>query len=359
MRWLYRQYNRALRLLRRLFPSSLAISKFVQEHFLYVPERPSMVSSVYGPIYAPYYHCHAPFEGKPDFYNRDGKPLKGFFLRDAISAHLPYAGSKYFFWDHFNIGLDTHFYAHGAMLETMGHPARRYGMFTESEGIIPEQYAIFKRYPGLEKDFDAVFTYSTELLEKLPNARFFPFCASVWYANEVFEGKADKTSISELAFQDKDRDLSMICSPKRLTPMQLIRHRFAGEAKRSGKVEVFGGFDGGLRLPFKSQALRRYRFHIVVENDLRPFYFTEKVMDCFASMTVPVYLGASRIGEFFNQDGIITISQNTPMKEILKQCTEQEYLTRLPAVQDNFRRVLPYAICAPAQARPHCAVIAA
>jgi len=342
MRWLDKQYNRALRLLRRLFPTSPSVSKFVQEHLRYVPEAPSIVSSVYGPIYAPYYQCHAPFEGEPELFNREGRPLKGFFLRDAISAHLPYAHSKYFFWDHFNIGLDTHFYAHGAMLETMGHPKRRYGLFVESEGIIPEHYAIFKRYPGLEKDFDAVFTYSTELLEKLPNARFFPCASSIWYSREIYDGKVDDTKISELAYQEKDRGISMICSPKRLTPMQLIRHRIAAEAKHSGKVDVFGGFDGGPRLPFKSQALRRYRFHIVVENDLRPFYFTEKVMDCFVSMTIPVYLGASRIGDFFNSEGIIAITQDTPMEEILKQCTEQEYSMRLAAVQDNYRRALPY-----------------
>ena len=65
-------------------------------------------------------------------------------------------------------------------------------------------------------------------------------------------------------------------------------------------------------------------------------------MDCFASMTIPVYLGATRIGDFFNTDGIITFNHETPMETILRQCTEEEYLRRLPAVQDNYRRALKY-----------------
>lgn len=65
-------------------------------------------------------------------------------------------------------------------------------------------------------------------------------------------------------------------------------------------------------------------------------------MDCFASMTIPVYLGAGKIDEFFNPNGIIKINQNTSIDEILKICTEEEYEKRLDAVKENFQKVLKY-----------------
>ncbi|MBQ6568469.1 MAG: hypothetical protein IJL80_15590, partial [Treponema sp.] len=113
-------------------------------------------------------------------------------------------------------------------------------------------------------------------------------------------------------------------------------------AKSSGRVDVFGGFEGGKWMPYKSMSLKDYRFQIVVENDITPYYFTEKILDCFAAMTIPVYLGARRIGDFFNPDGIITIDKDSSIESILCQCTEESYKERLDAVKENFRRVLRY-----------------
>ena len=47
---------------------------------------------------------------------------------------------------------------------------------------------------------------------------------------------------------------------------------------------------------------------LIIENDITPYFFTEKITNCFISQTIPVYLGATQIHKFFNTDGIITIS---------------------------------------------------
>jgi hypothetical protein len=124
--------------------------------------------------------------------------------------------------------------------------------------------------------------------------------------------------------------------------MQQIRHCIAREAQRTGQADLFGGACGSPRLPFKSASLTPYRFQIAVENDLKPFYFTEKLLDCLAAQTIPVYLGASRIADFFNPDGILPFTPDTPVERLLAQCTPAEYERRLPAVLDNYHRVLKY-----------------
>ncbi|TLD87156.1 hypothetical protein LS66_008380 [Helicobacter sp. MIT 03-1614] len=134
----------------------------------------------------------------------------------------------------------------------------------------------------------------------------------------------------------------MMCSDKILCEMHKIRHCIAKKALQTQKIDVFGKFNGGTYLPHKADSLQKYRFQIVVENDLTAYYFTEKILDCFAAQCIPIYLGAREIHQFFNPNGIITFTPDTPLEEILKMCNEKEYLARLKAVLDNYHRVLPY-----------------
>ena len=65
-------------------------------------------------------------------------------------------------------------------------------------------------------------------------------------------------------------------------------------------------------------------------------------MNCFAAQTIPIYLGATEINKFFNAGGIITfkLEDVDHFEDILKQCTEKEYERRLPAIIDNYNRVI-------------------
>ena len=211
-------------------------------------------------IYTPYYNMDARVSSlKPEIYNKSGQKMDVWFIRDKHIAHNPYAEpSKYFLWDRFDIGLDTHFYSHEAMLQTMGNPSRRYGIFIESEFIVPESYKIFKKHPGLYKDFDSVFTYSEQLLDTVPNAKFYASCASVWYGAEP--GSRGGALLSDTACDRKTKSISMVCSNKRDSRFHRIRQQFAAAAVASGKVDLFGTFNNGSYLNFKSDSLTDYRF---------------------------------------------------------------------------------------------------
>ena len=84
-----------------------------------------------------------------------------------------------------------------------------------------------------------------------------------------------------------------------------------------------------------------YRYNIAVENDITDYYFTEKILNCFASMTIPIYIGARKIGDFFNMNGIIQVEKLDfeHIDNIVKTCCEEDYYERLDAVIDNFQRV--------------------
>jgi hypothetical protein len=303
----------------------------------------------YYPIYDPYNKISSL---TPNIYNQNGKKIYLFFLRDSITAYSPYALSDYFQWDRYNFGLNTHFYTHECMLETMGAPQKKYGILWESESILPNDYKMFDKHEGLEKDFDLIFTYSADLLNKLPNARFVPFAAQPWYdksqlsmADDSKQGHMQNISASNPLhpenIMNKTKNISFLSSKKLLCDLHRFRFDLAHRCKREKLADTFGTFDGG-RYVADEEPLRDYRFTIIIENMISPYYFSERLTRCFLFRTIPIYLGATKISQFFNPDGIIAFNMDDDIEKVLHQCSKEEYEARIEAISDNFNRVKEY-----------------
>ena len=302
-------------------------------------EKISIKSNKHGKIYLPIYNTEADFNVKtPDIYNADGEKMKLFFLRDFHSAHEPYFfNSKYFLMDRFNFGLDTHFYTHNCMLEQMGKPNKKYGLLYESTSIVPDDYLIFQKNPSLNKDFDKIFTFSAKILNEVPNSVFVPFQAAPWY------GRGENEIIDSDLCNKKTKNISFLSSNKVMCDMHKLRLTLANKCKNEKLADTFGTFDGGKPASL-ADVLTKYRYTIIIENEIDDYYFTERLTNCFLSMTIPIYCGAPKIGKFFNEEGIIKLNINDFEKigEILKNCSEEDYKNRLSAVIDNFNRVQKY-----------------
>jgi hypothetical protein len=115
----------------------------------------------------------------------------------------------------------------------------------------------------------------------------------------------------------------------------------------AGRIDIFGGVanskiigvDNGRHHKPKLEALQNYRFSVTIENDDHPGYYTEKITDCFATGTVPVYWGDPNISKIFDSKGIITIDDPNNVQWI-PNLTEQDYLDRMDAVKKNFDIVM-------------------
>ncbi len=270
----------------------------------------------------------------PKIYNAEGHPLETYFIKNRHSRHAPFGHEgKYFFWDRYNYGLDTHFYGPEAMTGTLGKPAVKYGMLTESRTIVPKDYEVFHRNRGLEKDFRYIFTYDDRILNEIENARFYPVAAGIWNS-EMREGR----------YREKDRDLSILSSDKVMCALHRFRLELARLCKREGLADTFGRFDGGGYVEKVDETLNRYRFSMIIENDVSDYYFSERLTSCFAAQTVPVYLGARRIGDFFNTDGMILLGSADleEAESLIAECTRERFEAMLPAVLDNYERVKEY-----------------
>ncbi len=137
----------------------------------------------------------------------------------------------------------------------------------------------------------------------------------------------------------KHRLCGMFASGKTMIEGHHRRQRVA--ERLQGKLDLFGGACGSPRLgtgvhPDKSAGLLPYMFHVVMENARVPFYYTEKITDCFATGTVPIYWGSDCIGELFDTAGIIPFDGES---FDLDQLSEDLYQEMLPAVRNNLARV--------------------
>ncbi|MBS6473544.1 MAG: hypothetical protein KH347_04755 [Acetobacter sp.] len=93
-----------------------------------------------------------------------------------------------------------------------------------------------------------------------------------------------------------------------------------------------------------AETLQPYRYSIALENQVSDWFYTERLISAFITMTVPIYIGARKVGEGFNADGIIQITpeDGEHIETVLKQCSEQDYLSRLPAMRENYQKALSY-----------------
>lgn len=197
------------------------------------------------------------------------------------------------------------------------------GLLIEPVSIDSTHYSI-ARNPEFQKKFDFILTHSQNLINLNPEKFvFYPFMGC-WI------------KLEDRCVYEKTKDISIVASDKNITAGHKLRHEVIRRYRPYFKGSVFGR--GYSPVDYKLEALKDYRFQVVIENENSPHWFTEKICDCFATGTIPIYWGTSTITDFYNGDGIIQFSSADELEGILKNCTEEEYLKRLPAVQDNLNR---------------------
>lgn len=198
---------------------------------------------------------------------------------------------------------------------------RKVGLIIEPPSIDLRPYLMAKD-PHFRRKFEFIFTYSRKMLEMDPERfRFYPFMGC-WIRPR------------ERSVYPKSRQVSIVVSEKKITEAHRMRHAIVERFR--GQIDVFGR--GYKPIENKLEALKDYQFQIVVENEVSDYWFTEKICDCFATGTIPVYFGCRSIGDFFNPSGIIHFETLDDLKEILDQCNSALYEKKLDAVQDNFNR---------------------
>ena len=79
-------------------------------------------------------------------------------------------------------------------------------------------------------------------------------------------------------------------------------------------------------------------FNIAIENSSEHNYFTEKLIDCFRTFTVPIYWGCTNIQEHFDTRGIIFIRNLEEIDSIVENLNMENYINMLPYLIKNYEK---------------------
>ena len=85
---------------------------------------------------------------------------------------------------------------------------------------------------------------------------------------------------------------------------------------------------------------RNAMFHVAVENSKHNNYFTDKIIDCFCTKTIPIYWGAPYIGDFYDDRGIIHFEDENELIDIINKLTPQDYNDMKGYIDVNYKRAL-------------------
>ena len=106
---------------------------------------------------------------------------------------------------------------------------------------------------------------------------------------------------------EKTKLISVITSNRAFTKGHRERIDFVMKLKEhyGDQLDMFGwGFHG---FDDKWDVIAPYKYHIAIENNNIPYYWTEKLADSYLGNAFPIYYGATNVGEYFSKDAFLAI----------------------------------------------------
>jgi hypothetical protein len=213
--------------------------------------------------------------------------------------------------------------------------ALRFLYMYEPAAIDPMQYT-----RRVWSKFDALLTWNTYLTESSEAFTFesgayydLPYCSD--YGIAPIEDLPDPSQ--------RERAVCQVCGDKYSLAAEEIyseRRKIARwfHAHAKTRMDVFGrpamatpNYRG--EAGDKASTFSRYRYALCFENTYHPLwtrgYLTEKILDCMASLTIPIYYGCSNIEELVPSDCFIDYRNFSSLEELdafLQAMTDEEYL---------------------------------
>lgn len=200
---------------------------------------------------------------------------------------------------------------------------QKIGWLLEPRLIQPSRYIQFERY---KDSLDHVLTHDQELLEKYPDKTKFAVVGGTWIKTKNY------------GIHQKSKNVSMVYSNKTELEGHRLRHQVAESVLG---LDLYGR---GTKNPIedKETALLDYRYSVVIENSRAKGYFTEKLMDCLVTGTIPIYWGCPNIGDFFDVRGFHVVNNLQDIKDIVQNLGQSDYNSKMEYIKTNLNLAMKY-----------------
>jgi hypothetical protein len=160
---------------------------------------------------------------------------------------------------------------------------------------------IFSRLHKGDSSFFRVYTSD----ETLQGDRYFHSQPAIaWHVDYDYD------ELSRCGIPEKKLDLSWITTNKMVFRGHRARMKFLRKIQDELEFDLFGY---GIRpIDNKWNGLAPYRYSLAIENHTNPYYWSEKIADCFLAWTMPIYYGCTRISDYFPPESMISIDIGDP-----------------------------------------------
>ena len=140
----------------------------------------------------------------------------------------------------------------------------------------------------------------------------------------------------------KKRGISLIASMKKDLEGHKLRHKLISFDKSHtnqlltplGRAyEQFGDM---------VTALAPFRYSVVIENCIEPHYFTEKILNCLACKTIPIYWGHESVKQYFDTSNWLFFNDLEDGYEKIKFASSGEHIVSLDKINENYVQAKSY-----------------
>lgn len=143
----------------------------------------------------------------------------------------------------------------------------------------------------------------------------------------------------------KENSISMICGSLTGKTGYNIRHQiWNNKHKIKNKLNFYSStrfpISGVEQLPNDDKIhLFNSMYSIAIESSSEPNYFTEKLIDCLITKTIPIYWGCPNISEYFDTSYWVQ-----PQDVLVFNYTEEHYYNNLDKINNNFEKAKQYCV---------------
>lgn len=152
---------------------------------------------------------------------------------------------------------------------------------------------------------DVSYRYIYTSCDTLRTNRYIPSQPAIpWEVDKGYD------FLSTCALPPKAEKLSWVTSNKGIYRGHKRRLAFLEFIREKIDVHLYGrGFS---YIQDKWDGLAPYKYSLAIENFSNPYYWSEKLADCFLAWTMPIYYGCSRINEYFPPESLMCIDIDDP-----------------------------------------------
>jgi hypothetical protein len=180
-----------------------------------------------------------------------------------------------------------------------------------------------------QNNFDLILSWKEDVLNTCKNSEKFLF--------------GGKTITEDKLNLNKKNQITYLTSNKNFTEGHNFRQKifnFFDEHDFDGDYEI-SIYKSPPRID-KEIIFNNAKFSIVVENGREKNYFSEKLIDCLSSKTIPIYWGCPNIFEYFPEGNIITFNSINELTDIISNLDKNYYEINYDMVEENYLLSKPY-----------------